>query len=268
MRKAVGALVAAAVLAWSWGAAAAEVVVVKAIGAPDVPVGTILDLSQPLNLAAGASLTLIDSEGRKTQVDGPHSGPLGGASAGAEPAGGEPAQGDQRLGLGVRVNVVKSLARLFKQSVSDTSSVGAFRSARGGTARMPDPWLVDVSRRGDHCVTRGRMATLWHPRTGDGDTLSIQHVDSRATAHVDWPAGHDRIDWPQDLAIVDGGTYLTRLGRAPTAIRVTIHVVPQDLPTRAHQVAWMADRQCDFQAMLLVVSADVDALADQPRPFK
>ena len=249
------------VIAGAAMAAAPEVVVVKVTRAPQFTTGDILDLSKPIKLPEGASLTLVDTSGRKIHLKGPYSGLLDTLGKGETSASGSSSQG-KGFGLGNKINVVKSLARLFKSSAVDTSSLGAFRGVSKSLS-MPEPWLIDVSQQGDYCVNKGNPVTLWRPSSGDNSVMLMQETASKATANIKWTRGVNQLDWPMEVPLNDGADYLVFSGGMAKSTKLTVHLVPEDLPTRIHKAAWMAENKCDKQATLLVVFSDIDKLIDQ-----
>lgn len=239
-------LVAAAV-----AAAAADYVVVRGGEASNFEVGQIIDGEAPVSLADGEALTLIGGHGRKIRIEGPYQGTL----AKIDPQSYRTQLSNQTGGSDATrsLNVVAAVSNLLRK---DGAGSGA-----DAARRMSDPWMIDVSEPADHYIRDQRSALFWRAETGASDNLKLEAKSFDRSVGIPWPAGADRLEWPVEIAIEDGGNYRMETSRFDP-LAFTVHLVPSSLPTRAHQAAWMAKRKCDRQALLLVLTAEIDFLID------
>jgi hypothetical protein len=186
-----------------------------------------------LDVPAGANVTLVSQSGKTIVLKGPFSGVPGGGGGGG---------GDKSL--------VTALSKLLSASGSKSAALGTMRS---GAAREPDdPWAVDVGRSGTHCVPVGGPVTLWRGGAAKASSLRIKNMSAGAKAEVAWPAGAKTLAWPAQATLADGNTYLLRLKGRKSATKITLHLVPAELPSAPHKAVWMADKGCVKQAKHLL----------------
>ncbi len=222
-----------ALLWMAQGAFAGQLVVIDS-SAPELKPGTIIDDSKSFELAAGTGVTLVSESGKVMILKGPFSGLPGGDS---KSAGGG--------------SLTASLAKLVGGQ-SSTSKLGVMRSDK---AEVPsDPWALNVERSGNHCARAGAATApdLWRSKADKAVTLTLKMLPKGARASTDWPAGAERIGWPGEVALEDGGKYMARISGRSSAAKLVIHLVPADLPTDAHRAVWMAGKGCIGQARALL----------------
>ena len=202
--------------------------------APGLEPGKMIADGAAVDLPKGTVVTLISETGKMITLKGPHSGPAGTTS-----------------GKGGDGTLVKALSKLIAPVGKESGALGAMRSA--GTAKAPDsPWQLDVGRSGKACVPPGGKAELWRPDAASGGQMTLKGMRGGGKASVPWPAGSNTLAWPAGVTLKDGGTYLIRFKGVPTARRLTLYWVPNDLPTDAHRAAWMAEKGCKRQAKRLL----------------
>lgn len=226
------ALTAAALTVMAGFAFAAEMVVV-ASSAPGIEPGRVVESGARLEVPAGATVTLISQSGKPVILKGPFAG---------APGRDEGASGD--------ASVVSSLAKLFSGPGTETSGLGVMRSSP--TKEPPEPWLIDVSRSGDHCVRAPQRAAFWRRTDRTKTTLRLRRLSQDGGAEANWPSGADTLSWPGDVPLVDGAEYVARLDHDNTARKIVVHVAPGGLHGVAHEAAWMAERGCTTQAKALL----------------
>jgi hypothetical protein len=213
-------------------AASAEVmVVVNARGIGLAP-GTKIDAATPLVLAEGQHVTLVAVNGVTLKLDGPFNKPP-----------------SQATGGGV---ATAALGALVTQQGARTSEVGVTRA--GGTiSRLPDPWLLDVSRSGTVCLLDGKPAVFWRPSPAKDTLLSLMPADRSWKADTMWPAGSDRLEASGDIAVhPDSVFFISFDGGEESAI--TVNFVPANLDSDPMRAAWLADQGCEAQAEAMLRS--------------
>lgn len=212
---------------------AAELLVLSST-APDIEAGEMLDGAMSLTLPAGTKVTLVAQDGQTVILEGPFEGaPSSGGGA-----------GDPGL--------LTKLSALVGGPSQDASAIGAVRSA-GGSAPN-DPWVVNISRSGHHCVRSGGRPELWRPGADQAGTLSLKRLSPAKRTKTTWPRGQATLPWPERMSLTDGATYMARLRGGSTAKRLVMHVVPADLPTDVHRAVWMSDAGCVGQARRLLAT--------------
>lgn len=213
-------------------AAAGQMVVIEVSGV-DLAPGQMIDGATRLELPAGAKVTLVSESGAVSVIEGPYSGAPGKAAA-----------GDADSGL------VASLAQLVGGKPAQSAALGVMRAAK--SEPLPSAWVVDLRRSGSQCVKAGDKPVLWRSVNTKAATLSLRGLPKGGKAKVKFTAGTDRVDWPDAVAIKDGGQYLARLSGNATASKIVLRLIPADLPTDPHRAAWMADMGCTVQAKALL----------------
>ncbi len=230
-RSLVNALLALTLLAT---AGLAEEAIVTAANNTDLKPGARIDGEAPIELAAGASLTLVTLSGRTISLEGPFSGPPApAAAAGADP------------------RLLDAVGRLI-QGEQRTASAGDFRAGPGG-GEVPGDWSwIDPARSGPHCLPKGEPAVLWRAETEEEAALDVRGPRGREEAW--WEEGQATTEWPEDVPLADGASYALRLEGSPSTRRMTLHLLPAgeaDVPTRLDQ---LIEAGCDRQAWLLLGS--------------
>ena len=181
--------VAVAGLALSVSSASiATVLVVRASGpsAKMYPPGKALPDSAKVQLKAGDSLMLLNTNGAKT-LRGPGTFPV--ASSGG--------------GLAAAAN---KRAR--------------FSAMRSGEIPLnPSPWNLDITQSGKLCVADSSNLTLWRPQKEDAIQLTIKGGGSQQT--IEWPSGQDTIALPAALPITGGAEYQISQPDSGDTARVT-----------------------------------------------
>jgi hypothetical protein len=213
-------------------AEAGQLVVVESTVA-GISSGQILDGGKPLDIAAGKSLTVITESGQIKKLAGPYSG----APAGKVGGGGGP-------------DIVASLSRLIEGKAGGGATLAVFRG--GKRSEPPSVWDIDAFRSATHCIVAGSKTRLWRAKSKKKAKLNIKTLPYGEIAGIDWAAGTDVLAWPAGIEIKDGAKYLMRRAKGLTASRVTLRLIPADLPSEAHRVAWMADNGCVRQAKELL----------------
>ncbi len=241
MRLALASFLAVLWVAMAQGAFAGQLIVIGST-APELVPGQVVDGSKVLGIAAGARVTLIAEDGQVTTLKGPFSGRPG---AGPGVPGGS--------------GLIGSLSRLVDGRSAASSALGVMRGSR--VADPADAWTVNLVRLVNVCVRAGGTLVLSKKKSRSAKTLTVKALPDGAEKSIEWPAGSDRIGWPEGLAITDGGRYLVRVssrkslagmrGRS-TETTLVAHLVPGGLPSDAHRAAWMADIGCIGQARALI----------------
>ncbi|MFQ5765321.1 MAG: hypothetical protein ACE5GT_10345 [Rhodospirillales bacterium] len=215
--------------------AQAQNLVVVASGAPTLTPGQVVKANAPLDIPAGASVTLVSESGKTVTLTGPHSGPAGIGGGGG----------------GGKASLVSSLSKLLEESGRETASLGTMRAA-GRREPPDDPWVMDIGQSGDQCAAAAGAVIFWRAVENKARILSLKNLNDRSRALADWPAGASRLEWPKEVKLADGARYLLRLKGSRATRKITLHLVPGDLPTDAHKAAWMAEKGCARQAMRLL----------------
>lgn len=241
MRPVLASFLAFLWVAMAQGAFAGQLIVIDST-APELVPGQVVDGSKLLGVAAGARVTLIAEDGQVTRLKGPFTGRPG---AGASVSGGS--------------GLIGSLSRLIGGPTAASGALAVMRGSRG--ADPADAWVVNLVRSVHVCVRVGATPVLRRKKSRMAKILTVKTLPDGAEKSVEWPAGSDRVGWPEGLALTDGGRYLTRIssrkslagmsGRT-TETTLVVHLVPGGLPTDAHRAAWMADIGCIGQARALL----------------
>ena len=218
------------------GAAGAAELVVVASTAPGIKSGQVVASGAALDVPAGANVTLVSPAGKTVVLTGPFSGAPGGGGGGGA----------------ADTSLFSALIKLFSGRGKDTGSLGTMRAAAG--SEPDDLWVVDVGRSGRFCVPAQGPITLWRSDAAKQTSLKIRNLASNQKSELPWPAGAETLDWPPDVALGDGNSYLVRLKGRRSATEIALHLVPDGLPSEPHKAVWMADKGCVKQAKRLLAN--------------
>ncbi len=219
-----------AMLAWPGDAARADDMVVVAARGIALAPGTRLDPAKPLVLQQGQHVTIIALNGVTLKLDGPYDKAPALASGGSD--------------------LTQALSALVTQSAARTTEAGVTRAGTA-VARLPDPWLLDVSRSGNVCLLDGAMPVFWRPASGAAAHLTVMPADRSWKGEANWPPGRERLAAPSDLPVHGDAVYFMAIDDGEEAA-VTVNLIPRTLASAAMQAAWLAHQGCEAQAEALL----------------
>lgn len=127
-------------------------------------------------------------------------------------------------------------------------------AVRGVSSAQPlDPWLLDVSRKGERCVRGGALPTLWRGASAAEVRTAIDDLETGDRAVFTWPAGETTAPWPERIELLHMGDYAVEVG--PSGARVvTVHIVGDGQSDEA-TLAQMARAGCGAQMRRLIDAA-------------
>ncbi len=204
-----------------------QFLVMDAVGLPMKP-GQEIDLTHPLTLKAGEKLSLIGYNGFILNFVGPTTVT---AAQVANPYAGK------------FFDPLRALADRLEKS-------GTLRSARAPGRTIDNPWHIDVSHPGQRCVLEKSQVMVWRDSVAPNQTLVIGPAGSSWFASLDWPndsalmalGGEVRFDNDERVVVeLDG-----------VMNELTMHVIPRSVSTPAAQAAWMIQKGCEDQAVVIV----------------
>ena len=211
-------------------AGAANLIVMEARGA-GLKVGQSIDSTQPLVLKEGERVTLIGPDGNKLALRGPfNAAPLPKTAAALDPK--------------------QALAALVANRDARTSTAGVIR-AGGTAAKLPEPWLLDVSRPGVRCLQQGTRPVFWRPDARQKTRLVVSPADRSFRAEFDWPQGVDRLQMPESSRFETQNLLRVELDGQEFAIGLS--EIPASIDNPMVLFAWMSDKACLQQADALLV---------------
>lgn len=220
---------AAAILAVSASAAAANILVVRSSGpsAKSYPPGRALPPNARVTLRAGDTLVLLDGRGTRT-LRGP-----GNFTAGAA------AQVTGRSGL----------------TVNNDGRIGRIGASRGTPeeVRSPSIWHVDVSQSATVCVADASNVILWRPNATRTVNLSIAPGGNAGAARsFAWSAGQTTLAWPADLAVANDADYRLSVEGVAVPTRLRFRVLPNVPAGLEAQAQAFIQNGCQAQLDVLI----------------
>ncbi len=225
-------LCCAALWASAWSAVpalAVNLIVLEARGG-SLKSGMSIDSSATLTLKEGERLTVIGPDGRSITLKGPLSGqPLSKSSVAADPR--------------------QALAALISTRDARTSSIGVVR-AGAATAKLPAPWLIDVSRPGVRCLLEGEHPVWWRSDSAAGGGFTLFPMDRSWSAQFNWEAGQDRQAAPALSRYEGSNVFVIRQEEREYAISLAL--VPSKLDNALILASWMLEKGCAQQADSLI----------------
>ncbi|MEA3046005.1 MAG: hypothetical protein QOJ53_337 [Sphingomonadales bacterium] len=219
-----GRALAAALLAASASAAAANVLVVRSSGpsARAYPAGRSLPDNARLTLQAGDTIVVLGGGGTRT-FRGP---------------------GTFSPGSAVRAGVRTA------DNGGRRARIGAVRSA-GIVPRGPTIWHVDVTQSGTFCLASARNVMLWRPDASAPARLTISGPGGAART-LQWPAGQPTIAWPRGATLASGGTYSFAERGVAVPTRITFRVLDSQPADVEGVAAALIANGCEAQLDVLV----------------
>ena len=227
------------------GARSEKLVVVEYEG-PEFEPGTVVDAGDPIRLAAGATLTLMNSSGVMIALSGPFDGPP--AAAGAE-------------GDAAEVGLVAAVSSLLRPEEPD-AVMGTFRSAAKPGELPPEIWLIDPTASGTHCLPSGAAASIWRADAGEEAALEIFGDDGDEV--VWWDEGEQTVDWPAELPLADGAVYEANWQESLESAEITLHRLPVDPMEGAAALPTLVEHGCRRQAFAVLARMVAESVAAEP----
>jgi hypothetical protein len=232
-------LAAALLIAGSASAAAAEVLVVRALGpsAKSYPAGKKIADDARITLQGNDTLVLLDSRGTRT-LRGPGT---------FTPSG--PAQANTRSAL---ASVASGPARRAR--------IGAVRNVGGGEVRPASIWHVDVAKSSNVCLTDPAHVTLWRSDATKPVALTVTRASDGTSRTVQWDAGEPTISWPSDLAVTSDAQYRLSWEGAEKPTLVTVKTIPSE-PDPEAMASTLIQNDCTAQLDVLIAALERPAMA-------
>lgn len=213
----------------STGAEAAKMIVIDARAAGLKP-GMSIDSTAPLTLKEGERVTLIGPDGKTTVLRGKFSGqPAPKAGAAADPR--------------------QALAALINTRNSRSTALGAVR-AGSEAAKLPDPWLIDISRPGARCLREGESPIWYRPDAAAAQSFTVYPVDRSWRADFAWQAGQDRLAAPPLSKFQGQTTFVVHADDQDRA--VAMNIIPKGIDDELILASWMLEKGCLPQADALL----------------
>ncbi|MEK7991263.1 MAG: hypothetical protein VSS52_009675 [Thiotrichaceae bacterium] len=226
---------------------AADMVVIRATDNAGYAKGQLLNNNVHIQLPEEAEMTVVFSSGKVLTVGSGFTGLLI-----------DPVQTDKHTANTAdnATQLVVNLSDfLYEQAHHEPPT-----TRKSSQERPSSAWQVDMSNRKRHyCVAPSKQLILWRPSNSSNTagTLEIKHNSSENRIKAVWPAHKTTLNWPKKLSVVYEDTYnveVKNLTGQHFFKKLVLHKVPNDLPTKSHQVVWMVGRGCIPQANLLLAS--------------
>lgn len=189
-----------------------------------------IDSAVTITLKEGERLTVIGVDGRSVVLKGPTSGkPFVTAGSAVDPR--------------------QALAALVATRDARTSSIGAVR-AGAAAGKLPEPWLVDMTRSGARCLLEGELLVWWRPETITAGSFTLLPLDRSWSAQFSWEPGQERQVMPPLAGFEGNRAYLIRQGEREYAINLAL--IPKSLDNNLVLSSWMLEKGCIQQADALL----------------
>lgn len=217
-------------LLWlSAAAGAANLIVLEARGGGLVA-GQSIASDKPISLKEGERVTVIGPDGKSVSLRGPFKGPpMPSASAATDPK--------------------QALAALVATRDARVSSVGVIR-AGANAGKLPEPWLIDMSRPGPRCLLDGERPVWWRPDTSREEDFTVYPVDRSWRADFHWAVGQERQPVPPVSRFEGQNNFVIVLDKQEHAISITL--VPKGIDNDLVLTSWMLQKGCVQQADALL----------------
>jgi hypothetical protein len=152
--------------------------------------GKKLPSTSKINLKAGEILTVLDERGTRI-LRGPGTFNASSSASAASVSN-------------------TSLASLVRTSTVRRARTGAVRGdAKPAQAALsPNLWYLDYGKGGKYCVADFQNLRLWRPDASDTKMLTTTDKATGKTASVRLGKGSTTARWPNEIAPVDGGSYV------------------------------------------------------------
>ena len=201
--------------------------VMDSVGLPLKP-GQEIDLTRPMTLKPGEKLSLVGYNGFILTFVGPTTVT---ANSVANPFGGK------------FLDPLRALVDRLQKSDS-------LRSVRSTGRRIEDPWHIDVTRPGSRCILEQAPITVWRDTPSDKQTLVIGPSGASWFASMDWPSDSDLMALGGEVRFDNGERVMAELDGVISEL--TINVIPRSVTSPAAQAAWMIEKGCEEQAVIIV----------------
>ena len=223
---------------------AAELVIFETTS-PEFKAGQIIDGNKPLILKVGQSVSLLSPSGKMLKIQGPFE---------AAPA----LQESKSDGP----EVIDALKGLVAPRKADKGSLGVIRDAgikvtdkddgilMPEAIGLPEPWVIDISNSGNHCVRYNSSIVFWRYETTNDVEIKITKPQKGWAANTVWPKGFNKLEAPSSLILQDGEKLEVEIENQKT--QIAIHVIPGSVANETMQTAWMNLKKCTPQASALL----------------
>jgi hypothetical protein len=242
---AVGLIAACAI--GSGGSLHAQSIVTRSTGpsASQFPPGKRLPANARIRLAERDRLSLLDPQGTVV-LSGPGDFVLNGK-------------------LGRHTSAWDRLRGVLSAESADRRRPGGVRGPLGSPPSPTGPgtvWFLDTDRPGTYCIAERTPITLWRSDVSRPSSGTLSSAVERKTYPVAFVAGESVVAWPEQLAVVAGGTYTFR--RDDTGAVLTARVVRADgAPFELADA--LASQGCSTQfALLAKEAAPADGASASP----
>ncbi len=193
--------------------------------------GTVVELTRRTE-----KLVVLNPQGQPTTFTGPTKTPLGPVNG---PVGG---------------TMLTTIAQALTAGGPLETVLGASRSGVP-PGPLEKAWIVDLAHAKDVCVPPSGALYL----TVDHDSRGrLEFAGTGGRVAVTWPASAERIAWPRQLALTDGGRLSAQTPPRPSS-NLVLHIMPAGDASVGARLQWLLQSGCGAQAAGLI-----DGLAGAP----
>lgn len=227
-------------------------VIVTSEGGAGLRQGDLLLAGSQLDLPVDAKLTLLTAKGEKILITGPLRGSLKEALPPENHAMLEELSAKEQ-------EMIEEMVDILSEHRQNSMPVR-------GVSKAPEPedtWQINTVVDGDQCSMRGHRPFLWRPNIDNRESMSISAQALGDETSVIFGQGAGVHPWPIDLSLVDKGIYELKTDTRNDAKTIVLHLIPDNLPTRAHLASVLSKNKCSRQAAQLLIEAEIDKLLGQ-----
>ena len=211
--------------------------------------GDLLQAETVLNMSSEAEITLLTARGEKIRITGPLQGTL--------------MEKLQQDSPDVLVSPSPEELAMLTTMAEILRDYRKSNIRLRGVPKKPepkDPWQINTVASGDQCALQGQRPILWRPNTTDSEELGIRAETLQDETFVTFTPGKDTHPWPIDLTLVDKADYRVKKSQNGGENQIVLHLLSDNLPTRAHIASALAQNKCSRQAAQLLIEAKIDKL--------